>query len=206
MLHQPFQARNSLLSSILIVVVGCVTQARGAEPPGNIVKNWSFEQNGNFWNSGNQFGVGVYAGFDSADDGRNMGIDQGMVYQDLSTQPNQWYQLRFAVSGDWRFSAPSVTDTLWNTVVVKTTTWNSAGHDIDHLGWIHEDLSVLATATTTRLQFNLAGGNMSLLDSISAVPIPEPGSLATGIGLSLLVSRRPRHAQRRSAVTRPRHA
>jgi hypothetical protein len=163
--------------------------------PINLVQNGSFEDNFTLspWTAS---GVSLFAGFSGAADGANFVNISGYLYQNVATTPGQTYDLRFAMAGNFNWPSLITMDTYWGNSLLAVTTWNPAGHNINNLGWIYVDLNVVASSTTTRLEFlNPGQGNQSPdLDAVSLIAVPDQtstfGLLSIAIALTLKTLRR----------------
>ena len=154
----------------------------------NLVQNGSFESLSiSPWVSS---GSGLFAGYESAADGRNFANIGGYLYQDLATTSGQTYHLRYAMAGNMNWPGLITMYALWGNDNVATTIWNPAGHNINNLGWIYTDLDLVASTTRTRLIFQNPGqfNQQPFLDAVSVVVVPEPSSAA--LLAALLVSLR----------------
>ena len=102
------------------------------------------------------------------------------MYQDLATVAGQSYVLSFAYSP--RPGVPESSngiDIRWGALDLGTIQQTGIGH-ADTVWSIHT-YELVATSSTTRLQFTAVGTSDSLggyLDAVSVNPVPEPASLA----------------------------
>jgi hypothetical protein len=116
----------------------------------------------------------------------------GSLYQDLKTVPGHWYRLRFALSGNYDLTTQDGPNSEIKSVEVQ---WNGSPlADIDlrpasnstavpsslpvTVLWSHYAYYVLATSTTTRLEFvstiPTATAYGAFLDAVSVTPVPGP--------------------------------
>jgi hypothetical protein len=147
--------------------------------PINLVQNGSFESLSLApWTASK---VGLFLGFGGAADGGNFAGLGGFIYQDLTTTPGQAYDLRFAMAGNINWPGQITMNTVWGDSLVDVTTWNPAGHNIENLGWIYSDIIVVATSSTTRLEFLNPGqlNQQPFLDAVSVTAAPVPDLAST---------------------------
>lgn len=126
------------------------------------------------------------------------GNETGTIYQDLATTPGAAYTLSFYLAGN-PDGAPTVKNVQvsWDNAVIAappTPSFDTTGHSKSNMGWAQFIYNVVATGTTTRLEFKGldAGPYGAALDNVSveaafangpaAVPLPA----AAPAGLALL--------------------
>ena len=101
------------------------------------------------------------------------GVSAGTIYQDLSTVPGVAYRVRFALAGN-----PEGGDTIKSVQVTfagttQVFTFDITGHNDGDMGWIKHGLTVVASGTVSRLQFeSLNDGSYGpALDAVSVKPV-----------------------------------
>jgi hypothetical protein len=163
---------NYLAGYLGLLIAGSLCLSSSGIPI-NLVQNGSFESLSlSPWT---QSGVGLWMGFGGAADGANFAGIDGYLYQDLVTTPGQTYDLRFAMAGNINWPGLITMDTLWGGSVVDVTTWNPAGHNMNNLGWIYSDVTLVASSSLTRLEF-LNPGQVNqgpFLDAVSVTAVPD---------------------------------
>jgi len=164
--------KNLLISAITLLPLS------SAMAQGNIVLNGDFESGFGGW-------LGTYGYIDRANfayngshvgvvmDLRSSSVNQTM-YQPLSTEPNQQYQLRFSLlsgagrAGEQSPPGASPVRVTWGGNVIGTL-WNGSVSD-----WVSYEFLVQATSAETRLGFQSLGTRFQLIDGISVAAVPEP--------------------------------
>jgi choice-of-anchor C domain-containing protein len=179
-------------------------QASGAasqqcvSPPGNIVRNGSFETPAgadlSVYIAPNSFegwvvssgSIDIVRAWQDADGEQSLdlaGYAPGVIYQDLCTVPGASYQLSFAMAGN-PYNEPSqkVMEVWWDDQLVDSPTFDITGHTETSMGWQHHTYTIQAISSTTRLLFKDAyqGPSFSgpVLDAIGVLAGP-PGPLPT---------------------------
>jgi choice-of-anchor C domain-containing protein len=98
----------------------------------------------------------------------------GLIHQDLSTIPGQTYLLRFALAGN-PDGEPAIKqmEALWDPTSVGRLSFDTTGRSRSSMGWGHQQYTVVATASVTRLWFRslTAGCYGPVLDDVSVMPI-----------------------------------
>lgn len=105
------------------------------------------------------------------------GYNPGALYQDLSTTPGQAYTLQYALAGN--FACGQVIKTMnvdWGGKTVDTPSFNTtgkAGTSPSAFGWVVRDVTVNATASTTRLEFvsTTPGSCGPTIDAVTVTPV-----------------------------------
>jgi choice-of-anchor C domain-containing protein len=105
------------------------------------------------------------------------GSSQGSVYQDLCTMPGIQYQLSFALAGNPNETPTTKTmEVWWAGQKVSTQTFSTVGRTTTSMGWTVVQMTVQASATTTRLMFRdgYIGTTRSgpALDDVSVTALP----------------------------------
>ena len=97
------------------------------------------------------------------------GIEAGAIYQDLFTVDEQYYLLRFALSGNPTMgSEVKEMEIWWGDTLAATVSFDTRGHSSSDMGWsYHQFLGLKAVDTTTRLRF------VSLDDSVSGPALDD---------------------------------
>lgn len=181
--------------SAILIAAACIGQAQ------NLVQNPGFEEPEVF----NGF-VGFYAGqsvggwivsfgdvhlvgdhwWRTPEGDQSLDLDgggNGGIYQDLSTVPGETYRLRFHMAGN--LYAPPIVKPMtihWNGNLVGHFYYDGAGQIFNDPIWdFHEVLGLLATSTSTRLEFTSLASPQGFGAAIDAVEVvPMTGRLITG--------------------------
>jgi choice-of-anchor C domain-containing protein len=105
----------------------------------------------------------------------------GEIYQDLATTMGQKYALRFAMAGDPYWVGIKEMKVYWSGSLVDDITFDTTGYTDQNMGWQYHEYQLVATSSTTRLQFldinHTDGYYGTALDDVSVAPVPEPSSL-----------------------------
>jgi hypothetical protein len=145
-------------------------------PPGNIVRNGTFEREFDYWN-------GIPAIFYNPHAPNGVFAVTTDIYQDLPTSPGQQYSLDFYAAADL-FLDPSLTFAvaLNSQPMVSFTTipypYNPIFTPLDQMPWTEYTFSFTASAGTTRLEFIDMNTFYFGLAAVSVVPVPEPATTA----------------------------
>ncbi len=140
----------------------------------NPIVNGGFESSGIV--SGWQwfYNVGQANGFDSAYEGRNFAEVYGTLSQKIPVTPGQPYLLSFALSGNFNTPEDTVVEVYWaGDNLVKTVSWQPAGHNATNLGWIYVEVPVVGNARTNSLRFSnphIGTQRIPKLDAVRLVP------------------------------------
>lgn len=130
------------------------------------------------------------------------GMSYGGVSQTLNTVTNQTYTLSFDYAGNPEGNAYSSIKDLFAIAIGSTPgvaghyTFDTANTSNQNMGWVHEELSFVASGSQTTLSFLSMPGSFThpyygaALDNVSVVsaaPVPEPETYAMlGLGLMAL--------------------
>ena len=148
------------------------------------------------WGPGNGSANGLPA---SSPDGGNYIAGDGVFQQGAISQlitgltPTQTYVLGFYWAGAQQQGFDGATTEWWQVTLGTTTQTTAIVNNVSHgfTGWTYQTMSFVANNASETLSF-LAGGTpngvppFTLLDGVSLVATPEPGTFAL-IGLGLLV-------------------
>jgi choice-of-anchor C domain-containing protein len=146
-------------------------------PDSATIADWSVVQDnvdyiGSYWQA--------QQGSRSLDLDGNTGVN-GAVEQSIATTVGQPYRVTFWLAGN-PDSGPAI-KTLWvfnNGVDKAEYTFDITGKSRDNMGWVWETYDFTATAASTTLRFEShtqPGGYGPVIDNISAVLVPVPGTL-----------------------------
>jgi choice-of-anchor C domain-containing protein len=110
----------------------------------------------------------------------------GSIYQDLDTMPGQAYTLSFAQAAN-PDGLPAI-KTLrveWDGALVADVNSTTVGKTRANMGWETHSFTVVASGTTTRLQFTsqTSGFFGPALDDVRVEGVPLPGTAAAALAL-----------------------
>jgi choice-of-anchor C domain-containing protein len=127
------------------------------------------------------------------------GLSNGtIVSQTVTTVPNAWYELHFALAGN-PDGPPQIKtlDLLVNASVIASPTFNDGGATRAHMNWTELAYSFMATGTSTTIGFRATDPPVNgypngspwgpALDDVSLFAVPIPGAALLGmIGFGLV--------------------
>jgi choice-of-anchor C domain-containing protein len=148
----------------------------GTDIPGWTVESGTVEVVGAYWQaaSGGQ-SLDLSGIFDLA----------GTIYQDLSTTPGRFYQIRFALAGNPDNAAVKSLKVFWDTNTLATLDFDTTGHSAADMGWVYYEYTVIAAGPVSRLKFQSLTFNAlgPVLDDISVTETTAPEGPILGVNL-----------------------
>jgi choice-of-anchor C domain-containing protein len=85
------------------------------------------------------------------------GAGAGSIEQDVPTTPGQQYRLRFSLAAnpDPACGPPRVVKlrVVWENAAIRTYSFDTTGHDFDHMGWVRKAFGVTASGASAIVRF-----------------------------------------------------